>query len=383
MEWVTNGETGFFRPVPLTDDSLLTFHFTAKGFEPVMVANRTVTDVSAIRYLGQAVVEKFPVLQSWALPPPSAIKVDSVTIAQGEYSPMQNIHLASAYPILEGYKVYPAYGVRFNFSEPLFLHRVDISASYTPTRSVPHDERLHAAFNYNFWEWGLSGTWNGSDFYDLFGPTRISRKGSSLKLDYRNFWTFEEPESMELTANLGGYWGLERLPDYQNIAVTYDRFYSLNAAVKYSLVTRSLGAVEEEEGIRWVVASLNNYVNETVYPRVYGTLEYGVLLPIDHSSIWLRGAAGYSWGKREEPLSNFYFGGFGNNWVDHREIRRYRDYYAFPGVGLNAIGGTNFGKLLLEWVLPPLRFRRLGGEALYCNWAQFVLLSQRDRDRCG
>jgi len=375
MEWVTNGETGFFRPVPLTDDSLLTFHFTAKGFEPVMVANRTVTDVNEIRYLGQAVVEKFPVLQSWALPPPSTIKVDSVTVAQGEYSPMGNIHLASAYPIVEGYKVYPAYGVRFNFSEPLFLHRLDISASYTPTKSVPHNERFHAAFNYSFWEWSLNGTWNGADFYDLFGPTRTSRKGSSLKLDYRNFWTFEEPESMELTANVGGYWGLERLPDYQNIAVTYDRFYSLNAAVKYSLVTRSLGAVEEEEGIRWGVASLNNYVNETVYPRVYGTLEYGILLPIDHSSIWLRGAAGYSWGKREEPLSNFYFGGFGNNWVDHREIRRYRDYYAFPGVGLNAIGGTNFGKLLFEWVLPPLRFRRLGGEALYCNWAQFVLFS--------
>ena len=375
MDWITNGETGFFRPVPATGDSLLAFHFTAKGFEPVMVANRTITDVSEIRYLGQAIVEKFPVLQSWALPPPSTINVDSVTISKGDYRPMQNIHLASVYPIVEGYKVYPAYGVRFNFSEPLFLHRMDVSTSYTPNGTVPQNERIHAAFNYTFWEWALSGTWNGADFYDLFGPTRTSRKGSSLRLDYKNFWTFEEPESMELTANLGGYWGLERLPDYQNIAVTYDRFYSLNAGLKYSLVTRSLGAVEEEEGVRWGVASLNNFVNKTVFPRVYGTLEYGFPLPIDHSSIWLRGAAGYSWGRREEPLSNFYFGGFGNNWVDHREIRRYRDYYAFPGVGLNAIGGTNFGKVLLEWVLPPVRFRQFGGEAIYCTWAQLNLIS--------
>ncbi len=375
MDWITNGETGFFRPVPTSGDSLLTFHFTARGFEPVMVANRTITDVSAIRYLGQAIVEKFPVLQSWALPPPSTINVDSVTISKGEYRPMQNIHLASVYPVVEGYKVYPAYGMRFNFSEPLFLHRMDVSASYTPNKTVPRNERIHAAFNYTFWEWALSGTWNGADFYDLFGPTRTSRKGSSLRLDYKNFWTFEEPESMDLSANLGGYWGLERLPDYQNIAVTYDRFYSLNATLKYSLVTRSLGAVEEEEGVRWGVASLNNYVNKTIYPKIYGSLEYGLLLPIDHSSIWLRGAAGYSWGRREEPLSNFYFGGFGNNWVDHREIRRYRDYYAFPGVGLNAIGGTNFGKLLLEWVLPPLRFRQFGGEAIYCTWAQLSLIS--------
>jgi hypothetical protein len=165
------------------------------------------------------------------------------------------------------------------------------------------------------------------------------------------------------------------LPEYQNIAVTYDRFYSLNASVRYSLLTRSLGAVEEEEGIRWEVAAMNDYVQQTVYPKVYATLTLGSLLPIDHSSVWLRGAVGYSWGKRGEPLSNFYFGGFGNNWVDHREIRRYRDYYAFPGTELNAIAGTNFGKVLLEWVLPPLRFRRLGGEALYCNWAQLVFFS--------
>jgi hypothetical protein len=72
-------------------------------------------------------------------------------------------------------------------------------------------------------------------------------------------------------------------------------------------------------------------------------------------------------------LSNFYFGGFGNNWVDHREIRRYREYYAFPGGDLNAVSGTNFGKLLLEWVLPPVRFRQFGGEALYCNWLQCVV----------
>ena len=375
MEWVTNGETGFFRPVPMTADSLLTFLFTAKGFEPVIVANRTVTDVSAIRYLGQAVIERHPELESWALPPPSSINVDSVTISKGEYRPLQNIHLASLYPIVEGYKVYPAYGVRLNLSEPLYLHRIDISASYSPSKTLPHDERIHAAINYTFWQWALAGTWNSADFYDLFGPTRTSRKGSSLRLEYKNFTTFEEPESMEWTANLGGYWGLERLPEYQNVAVTYDRFYTLNTALKYSLMTRSLGAVEEEEGIRWGIASLNNYVNNAVYPRVYGTLDYGLLLPIDHSSIWLRGAAGYAWGKREEPLAKFYFGGFGNNWVDHREVRRYRDYYAFPGVELNAIGGANFGKLLCEWVLPPIRFRRFGGEAVYCTWAQFALFS--------
>jgi hypothetical protein len=375
MEWVTNGETGFFRPTPVSADSLFAFHFTGRGFEPVMIANGTVTDVSPISYLGQAVVDSFPVLMTWTLPPPSAVNADSVTTYSGEYSPMGNIRLSSLYPIAEGYKVYPAYGLRFNFSDPLSLHRIDLSASYTPNRSVPADQRLHASLNYNFWEWGVNGTWNGADFYDLFGPTRASRKGSSLGLSYRNYWTFEEPESMEFTGSLNGYWGLERLPEYQNIAVTFDRFYTFNAAVKYSLVTRSLGAVEEENGFRWELASLNDAVDGTMYPRVYGSLAGGLLLPIDHSSLWVRAAAGYSPGVRSEPFANFYFGGFGNNWVDRGEVRRFRQYYAFPGAELNSIGGTNFGKILVEWVVPPLRFRRFGGESAYCTWAQLVLFS--------
>jgi hypothetical protein len=375
MEWVTNGETGFFRPLPLPGDSLLAFHFTGRGFEPVVIPDLTVTDVSPIGYLGQAVVDSFPVLKTWALPPPSVVDADSVTTFSGDYSPSANIRLASVYPIVEGYKVYPGYGFRFNFSDPLFLHRIDLSASYTPNSPVPGNQRLHASFNYNFWEWGVSGAWNPADFYDIFGPTRVSRKGSSLGLNYKKYLTFKEPESLELSGSLAGYWGLERLPEYQNIAVTFSTFYSLNAAVKYSLVTRSLGAVEEENGIRWEIASLNDEVNGTLYPRVYGSLAAGTLLPIDHSSLWLRAAAGYSPGDRAQPFANFYFGGFGNNWVDHTEIRRYREYYAFPGAALNSIGGTSFGKLLFEWVLPPLRFRRFGGEAAYCTWAQLVLFS--------
>ena len=32
------------------------------------------------------------------------------------------------------------------------------------------------------------------------------------------------------------------------------------------------------------------------------------------------------------PFANFYFGGFGNNWVDHLDEKRYRRVSSFPGV---------------------------------------------------
>ena len=62
-----------------------------------------------------------------------------------------------------------------------------------------------------------------------------------------------------------------------------------------------------------------------------------------------------------EPRSpNFFFGGFGNNWIDHLDEKRYREYYSLPGAELNEIGGRNFLKTGLEWNAPPLRFRRVG-----------------------
>lgn len=82
---------------------------------------------------------------------------------------------------------------------------------------------------------------------------------------------------------------------------------------------------------------------------------------------------GKSFGDRENPFANFFFGGFGNNWIDHQEVRRYRLHDSFPGLELNEIGGNDFAKATLEWTLPPVRFRRVGVPGLYTNWSRLAL----------
>jgi hypothetical protein len=72
-------------------------------------------------------------------------------------------------------------------------------------------------------------------------------------------------------------------------------------------------------------------------------------------------------------LGTFYFGGFGNNWVDHQSAERFREYYAFPGLELNYAGGATFGKGMIELKLPPLRFRKLGIPSLYASFAKVSL----------
>ena len=116
-------------------------------------------------------------------------------------------------------------------------------------------------------------------------------------------------------------------------------------------------------------------VQSQIYPRMWTSIDYGILLPVKHSSIWLRGSVGASRGDRQDPFAQYFFGGFGNNWIDFQEAKRYRAFDSFPGTELNSIGGTTFGKLLVEWTLPPVRFRRFGVPNLYCTWAHAALFA--------
>ena len=57
-------------------------------------------------------------------------------------------------------------------------------------------------------------------------------------------------------------------------------------------------------------------------PKLRGQFDVGFALPLKHSSIWLRNHAGAADGDRDNSFTNFFFGGFGNNYVDNREVKR-------------------------------------------------------------
>ncbi len=103
-------------------------------------------------------------------------------------------------------------------------------------------------------------------------------------------------------------------------------------------------------------------------PAIRGDLDFGFDLPLAHSSLWLRNAAGVADGARTDPYANFYFGGFGNNYVDRRNVKRYREYDSFPGFEINEISGRSFARSMLEWNLPPAVFESLGTPAFHLKW---------------
>jgi hypothetical protein len=372
---ISNCETGLFRPLQIAEDSVLAFRYTSTGFIPVVIANQPQEKVKAVKFLGQQIVQKFPQVKEWSTPAPSTVDIHSKTIYEGKYSTFKDFKFRSVYPIMEGYKDYQAYGVRFNLSDSIPLNSLHFTVSYTPDNNLPNDERLHLNLNLKLSNWTFIASHNKADFYDLFGPTKTSRKGNSLEMQYQKSLILDDPRNLDLAINLAGYFGLERMPEFQNIQTTFDEFYHLGINLNYKNLRASLGAVDYEKGFKWETVLSGFYVNKKVFPRVYTNLDIGFPLPINHSAIWLRSSLGHAWGDRQEPFANFYFGGFGNNWVDHRDYSRYRKYYSFPGIELNEVGGRNFGKLVLEWTLPPILFKKLGSSSFYANWASFSFFS--------
>lgn len=375
MEVLSNCETGFFRPVPISDDSLIVFRYSGGGFSPVVIANRPIQDVSAIVYLGQQVVEKYPELKGWLAGSPGAVNIDSLTTHSGRYYGLSNVGLVSAYPIVEGYRDYAAVGMHFRFADPISLYNSELSFSYSPEVHLSRDERIHASWSSDHANWKIDLTYNAADFYDLFGPTKTSRKGYSLGIKYQKTLLADGPKQLNCNFGVTGYGGLQKLPEYQNVTTSYERFIAVSTTLFYSNQRASLGAVDFEKGFACQFGANGKYVNRKIFPRFSTKLDWGLPLPINHSSIWFRGSSGFSPSNRVEPLARFYFGGFGNNWVDYQSEKRYRAYYSFPGVKLNDIGGINYGKLMAEWALPPIRFRRLGIPSLFGTWLRTALFS--------
>ncbi len=376
MEILTNTETGFFRPIKISPDSILAFKYSGKGFSPVIFKENVLKDANAINYLGQKVVEKYPVLETWKAGSPAEVKIDSLMTYNGDYDAYNYMRLTSLYPIVEGYKDFPSYGLRLDLQDPLQLSSFILSASYSPNKLIQKKQRFHLGLAMKYWDWEFEADYNNADFYDLSGPTKTSQAGYGFILKYNKYLIDESPRKMDYTIQAEAYGDLERVPDYQNVAASFDKLYTVRGDLKYTRFRKSLGSVDNEEGFSVQVNSKNNYVNKNIYPRIWTNLSYGFLTPWNHSSVWFHGSVGNSFAEnRDDAFANFYFGGFGNNYVDYLDVRRYRSYYSFPGVELNSIGGTNFGKLMVEWDLPAVRFREMGFLGFYSTFARLAFFS--------
>ena len=188
----------------------------------------------------------------------------------------------------------------------------------------------------------------------------------------------ELPRTIELEVVGSGWTGLEQLPRNQNVDVPpgFDNLLAGAVELRGKNLRSSLGAVDHEKGYRWsVMAAVNGvrFVRDgagawDAFPFFDGTADVGVPGPLPNGSVWLRTGAGVAAGPRNEPFANYFFGAFGNNWIDHQEVHRYRDLVRFAGTDIDAVAATRFGKAMIDVNWPPLRFAHLGTPGFYASW---------------
>ena len=376
FELVSNDETGLFSPQQIGEDSLFVLKFHRNGMQPGIIPMKVITDANAIVYLGNLASERNPEVIEYSLPPASKINIDSLTIKEAPYVPIKNMSLSSAYPDITGFKETIAVGYRMNWRDRIGLSNLMVFVGTSPWSNYADKQKIHGAIKWDYWQWSFNATYNSTDFYDLFGPTKRSRAGYSLGVGYKKNFSIQTPFKWFYGFDITHYGDLEVLPQFQNIATPVKNFQSISGEIGVSKLRRTLGAVVDEKGYSWTLTAYSYMAKGSLYPSLVSEQNFGWLVPgLRNTSFWIRNSVGQSFGKRGSSFSTFYFGGFRNNYVDWQQPEQYRKILAFPGVNIDALSAHNFIKTMGELDLMPIRLRSVGATWLYPTYIKSSLFS--------
>jgi hypothetical protein len=230
-------------------------------------------------------------------------------------------------------------------------------------------------FEWKYYFWTLKAAWNHTDFYDLAGPMRSSRKGYMVSLAYDYTNSLISPYTRTWGFSVATYGDMDALPLYQEIEVGDIR--SMQTASIYGKISKtrtSLGGVTPEQGFILGAQGYGYLAGGSVYPSIDATADFGFLLPVDrNNSFWLRTAAGHNFGDPKAVFGNTYLGGFRNNRVDYRNAFQYRTALAMPGAAIDAIQAHSYAKATAELDLRPIRLNNFGAMFCYPTWIQCSL----------
>ncbi|MDD3032962.1 MAG: hypothetical protein PHT25_00065 [Bacteroidales bacterium] len=376
FELLSNTETGMFMPVQISRDSLIVLKFHRDGMIPGTIPAKVIEDANAISFLGNRIHEKCPMVEKWSLPPASRIDGDTINAVESSYSPLKEMRFSSAYPDLGGYKKTIAAGYRMDWRDPIGLSNLNIFIAVSPWSNYETKQKIHAMLEWKYWNWQLTANYNKTHFYDIFGPTRRSRAGYSIGLDYKKDNSLKSPKKSWYSFGVHTYGDLEVLPQYQNVGTPIRSMQAATISYGISKFRKSLGGVMEEKGYSWEISSTQYLAQKKFYPSVVSSQDAGFLIPfIRNSSFWIRNSIGLSFGKRSSGLSHFYFGGFRNNYVDWQPSEQYRNVLAFPGAEIDEVPAYNYVKTMGELNLRPIRLNNVGTTWLYPTFIKTALFT--------
>lgn len=385
MNLLSNTQSGLFAPYLSTDGQIYALEMSSDGMTPVTFDYKVLYDANSVEFLGQKAFNANPDLSALStlqkpLPETTFGQVyDSVKV----YSPFKEIKFQGAYPDISGFvdrkawnNVTPVLGYHIAFYDPLSLLSLNLFVGASPWSHNDWKNKFHASAELKYYRWTFNAAWNPSNFYDLFGPRRASRKGYQFSLAYDSHHTMQAPFSWDWGGSIAHYGGMDALPLYQEIEVDkgITSFQTMNLYISGGKTVGTIGAVTAERGYSFTGNAYTYLAGGKFFPSVDVSGNLGALLPFgQHNAFWLKGVVGQSFGDSKSALGNNYFGGFRNNYVDNGVVNRYRSLSAMPGARIDQICAHSYAKLTGEINFCPIRFNNFGALQCYPNYVQFCV----------
>ncbi len=350
---ITNTKNGLFRPLIISKDTLVAIEYrSVYGFRPVKVTPHENTRVRAIKFMGQEIVDKHPQVKDWTVKSETEYNFKDYQALRHKYNFIKNLNLSFWHPIVTGYKDYTAYGVRTFFIDKTNLLSIDSEISYSPTTSLDENEKIHIKTDIRYFSWNFGFKHNYSNFYDLVGPQKVSRKGTRFELMHTK--SLFNDETITFNTKPGLYATFNSDVVTQNVKSKQDGVYSADNLITLSNTKRTLGAIEAEYGYDFNLYTGLDLIEEEKFSKAYIKADFGFTTPVKNMNVWLRTYTGKAFGDRSSPYAYYYFGGFRNNYLDNKNTKQYRTLSSFAGIDINEIFANDFFKGQLELNLPTI-----------------------------
>jgi hypothetical protein len=374
VQVLSNTPTGLFHPLVLDKERIFAYQFTSQGFQPVIIPNQPVDGVAAIHYRGQQIIEKHPELREWRLKPDPKIIADKKLVGE-KYHGWLNLQKTALIPTIASYGKQTTLGLYGEMKDPLGEHRLYLKTGISEKENTDsgYDFHLDGGYEYlNRFRIGLQHL--PTSFYDLANQRDIRRVNNGIFTTYNKLWIYDRPKTLTQWFYLG--WNQWKYDDFGK--ESSEETLSYGTGFQGINQRSTIGSVDAEKGYEWNAQLRKTHLIDdfaTNATTLSGEFNWFTPIFTPHNIFRVQTAAGKSW---DDFIGAglFYFEGFGDQLLEERTNRRYRQIENFFGLGNNSQIADSFAKFTVENIFPSIKIGKRFGDS-YLKRADVSIFHQR------
>ena len=161
---------------------------------------------------------------------------------------MSNLAIQTFIPVISGFQSQKVLGFYGHIADPVLNHDFSFEVGYSPFKENPLGPKFHAKLKYDYkkkFEIGFDH--NATDFYDLFNKRKRGMIGSKLRLDYTNYWIYDNPLKIKQQTEIAIYKDVKFIND-NLVKVSQPDFLVAQSIFDIKNQRKSIGSSDFEYG---------------------------------------------------------------------------------------------------------------------------------------